>query len=125
MYSTSMDNFMAAPVQQLGAGEAFGQPGAAAVNAPANSSTGYTVAGHALSGPVGVIFAVFVFFFLMRLIMEKMHPEHESTFGEIKISLWNVAAVTIFAVPGIVLAKGLFLPLLNKNNPVATVIAAA
>lgn len=83
------------------------------------------VAGKGLSSPMAIVFLFLIFFFVTRFIIESSTGEKETPFRDIHISLWNVFAVTAFAIPGLVITKALAVRFLNPKNPLAAVILAS
>ena len=78
-----------------------------------------------LGSPMAIIFMLIIFFFTTRYIIEASSREKEAPMHEVKISLWNVFAITVFAIPGIVIFKALSVKYLKDTNPLRMVVTAA
>ena len=88
-------------------------------------SAGYVVGGHTLGTPLAWIFVLLVLFVVARGIIEATRKTAgEGNFSELKISVWNMFAVSLYAIPGIVILKTLSIKYLDQNNPLRRLVSA-
>jgi len=104
------------------------QGGSTSANTTAENdpdSSGYVVGGHTLGTPLAWIFVILVLFVVMKGILEATKKSAgEGNFAELKISIWNVFMVSLYAIPGIVVFKTLAIKYLDQNNPLRRLVSA-
>jgi hypothetical protein len=121
----SMRNEVDRRVQQISGRDFSANPADGALSVQA-ANKAPSAAGTGLASPMAIIFLFIIFFFTTRFIIEASSGgEKEAPMHELKISLWNVFAVTVFAIPGIVVFKALSVKFLKETNPLNMVITAA
>lgn len=123
-YTESMRTEIDRRVQQVTGRDFTANPNDGGLSVQASNAAPPTVA-KGLGSPMAIIFMLIIFFFTTRFIIEASSGEKEAPMHEVKISLWNVFAVTVFAIPGIVIFKALSVKYLKDTNPLRMVVTAA
>ncbi len=80
---------------------------------------------HPGGSPIASVLMLLAIFAIGAYIIESQKEEVRGVFRELKISVWNVFMVTLFAVPGLVISKTLVTKYLASNNPVRKIVLAA
>jgi hypothetical protein len=87
---------------------------------------GYNIAGKPVSNPIGVLFIILAILFLLKFVKDHLHKDKEGRghFQEIDVTLWNIALVTLLAIPGITMAKFFTVRFLAPANPLRVMVSA-